>query len=112
MNIPSLARMTPLSRAQLVNRIVREHWTVIEAAEAAGVSQRTAYKWLARHRSEGQAGLLGLHPASVFRAPKLRRRSGSSRWSTPHLGRPSTIRSCPQERETGRRSYGWTFREG
>jgi hypothetical protein len=30
---------------------------VAEAAEAAGCSERTAYKWLARHRCEGTAGL-------------------------------------------------------
>ena len=29
-----------------------------EAAEAAGISERTAFKWLARHRSEGCFGLI------------------------------------------------------
>ncbi len=58
MNIHSLARTTPRSRARLIDRVIREDWSVGEAAEAAGVSERTAYKWLARYRSEGMAGLL------------------------------------------------------
>jgi transposase InsO family protein len=35
-----------------------EGWTVTEAAEAAGCSERTAYKWLGRWRVEGEAGLV------------------------------------------------------
>lgn len=58
MNLHSLARTTPISRALLVDRVSRESWTVHEAAAAAGISQRTAYKWLARYRSEGPAGLV------------------------------------------------------
>ena len=33
-------------------------WSLTEAAEAAGVSDRTARKWRDRHRAEGEAGLL------------------------------------------------------
>jgi transposase InsO family protein len=33
-------------------------WSLTEAAEAAGVSERTASKWLARWRAGGEAGLL------------------------------------------------------
>jgi transposase InsO family protein len=40
-----------------VERIREECWEVAEAAEASGVSVRTAYKWLARYRDEGAAGL-------------------------------------------------------
>jgi transposase InsO family protein len=40
-----------------VDRILRQGWTAEEAAEAAGFSRRTAYKWLARYRSEGPGGL-------------------------------------------------------
>jgi transposase InsO family protein len=57
MNIHENARTTPHSRAVLVHR-VREHgWTVRQAAMAAGVSQRTAYKWLQRYAKEGHEGL-------------------------------------------------------
>jgi transposase InsO family protein len=40
-----------------VQRIREECWEPTEAAEASGVSVRTAYKWLARYRDEGLAGL-------------------------------------------------------
>ncbi len=58
MNVHSLARTTPISRALLVDRVIRQAWTVQEASEAAGVSERTGFKWLARYRNEGPAGLL------------------------------------------------------
>lgn len=57
MNIHSRARTCPASRALLVGRIQKEAWRVGEAAAAAGVSRRTAYKWLRRNREEGSAGL-------------------------------------------------------
>lgn len=58
MNIHPSARFTPAGRALLVRRVTQEYWTVSEAAEAAGVSPRTAYKWLSRFEVEGPAGLL------------------------------------------------------
>jgi len=58
MNIHSSARFTPAGRALLVRRVTHEHWSVSAAAEAAGVSPRTAYKWLARFEDEGSAGLV------------------------------------------------------
>ncbi len=48
MNSHSLARTSPLSRALLVRRVRQHHWTVAAAADAFGISRRTAYKWLAR----------------------------------------------------------------
>jgi transposase InsO family protein len=41
----------------LVDRVVFDGWPIRDAAEAAGVSQRTACKWLRRFREEGEAGL-------------------------------------------------------
>jgi transposase InsO family protein len=58
MNSHKHARLTPKGRALLVDRILLEGWTVALAAEAAGVSCRTAYKWLERFKAEGAAGLL------------------------------------------------------
>lgn len=43
------ARLTPFQRTLLCVRVRDEHWTVAEAAEAAGCAERTAYRWLARH---------------------------------------------------------------
>src|SRR3954470_8853041 len=57
MNIHKNARTTPQSRAMLVHRVLNERWPVAEVALSVGVSQRTVYKWLARFRSEGAAGL-------------------------------------------------------
>jgi transposase len=57
MNLHSLARTCPASRELLVRRILDERWHIEDAAAAAGVSTRTAYKWLARFRSDGIAGL-------------------------------------------------------
>ena len=53
MNTHQHARMTVHGRALLVNRIIAEHWRVGAAAAAAGISERTAYKWLARFRAGG-----------------------------------------------------------
>ena len=57
MNIHKNARMTVHGRVHLVHRVRTEGWRVAVAAVAAGVSERTAYKWLARHRQGGTAGL-------------------------------------------------------
>ena len=57
MNIHSSARISPAGRALLVERVTIEGWSVAEAADAAGVSTRTVYKWLGRFDEEGPAGL-------------------------------------------------------
>ena len=57
MKLHANARTCPKSRRLLVDRLEGE-WSLTEAAEAAGVSERTAAKWLARWRAEGEAGLL------------------------------------------------------
>lgn len=57
MNNHKGARLTPHSRALLVRRIADEGLRPEEAAHAAGVSVRTAYKWLKRYREEGIDGL-------------------------------------------------------
>lgn len=57
MNTHSLARTTPRSRAALVARIQNEGGSIAQVAAGFGVSERTAYKWLARFRSGGAAAL-------------------------------------------------------
>jgi transposase len=49
MSLHANARLSPLGRQLLCERIRLEGWTVAEAAFAANVSERTAYRWLARH---------------------------------------------------------------
>jgi transposase InsO family protein len=51
------ARTCPRSRKLLVDRVVLDGWSIRDAAAAAGVSQRTACKWLRRFREEGEGGL-------------------------------------------------------
>ena len=54
MNVHKNARMTHHGRVLLVRRVRQERWRVADAAEAADISTRTAYKWLARHRAGGE----------------------------------------------------------
>jgi transposase InsO family protein len=56
MRLHANARSCPNSRRLLVDR-VEAGWSLVEAAEAAGISDRTARRWLARWRAEGPAGL-------------------------------------------------------
>lgn len=58
MNNHKNARLTPHGRALLVRRILEHGLRPAEAAQAMGVSVRTAYKWLKRFREQGEAGLI------------------------------------------------------
>jgi transposase InsO family protein len=55
MDVHKNARLTPRGRALLVERVRKEG--ARRAAEAFGVSQRTARKWAARFEAEGPPGL-------------------------------------------------------
>ncbi|HVN76151.1 MAG TPA: leucine zipper domain-containing protein, partial [Thermoanaerobaculaceae bacterium] len=57
MDLHQNARSCPASRAVLIERVTKLGWTVREAAEASGMSERRAYVWLARYRAEGETGL-------------------------------------------------------
>jgi transposase len=52
------ARLTPLGRERLVRRHIDERLPLAELAFQAGISLRTAYKWLARFRAGGPAALV------------------------------------------------------
>lgn len=71
MRIHRNARTCPNSRRLLVRRIEEEGWALTPAAEAAGVSERTARKWLARWRAEGEAGLLDRSSAPRRRPTRM-----------------------------------------
>ena len=58
MKLHANARLSVKGRGLLIDRIVSQGWSLAQAAEAAGVSDRTAFKWVARFRSEGEQGLL------------------------------------------------------
>ncbi len=57
MNVHKNARLTPQGRALLVHRVRTDGWRVGDAAAAAGLSQRQAFRWLARHRAGGELAL-------------------------------------------------------
>jgi transposase InsO family protein len=58
MKLHANARSCPNSRRLLVKRVTEEGWSLRPAAEAAGLSERSVRKWLARYRAEGERGLL------------------------------------------------------
>ena len=58
MKLHANAPLGPKGRAIMVRRVLEEGLALTEAAEAAGVSARTAGKWVRRYRAEGEAGLL------------------------------------------------------
>ena len=57
MRLHANAKLTPEGRALLVRRVQHEGWRMVDACQALGVSVRTGYRWLARYRAEGVAGL-------------------------------------------------------
>jgi transposase InsO family protein len=57
MNLHRNARLTPRGRRLLVERVCDAQIPLKAAAQAAGVSTRTASKWVARYRREGISGL-------------------------------------------------------
>lgn len=68
MKLHANARTCPNSRRLLIQRIEHQGWSLTKATEAAGVSERTARKWLARWRAEGEQGLLD-RPSAPKRVP-------------------------------------------
>jgi hypothetical protein len=101
MKLHGNARTCPKSRRSLVERLEGE-WSLTEAAEAAGVSERTAAKWLTRWRAESETGLLDRSSApkagraaqplrtSWVTTPSWRMGAGGSF----HLREPPAPRSC------------------
>jgi transposase InsO family protein/transposase len=58
MKLHANARLSPNGRRLLIDRLEHHGWDIGQAAEAAGISVRTARKWLARWRVEGEPGLV------------------------------------------------------
>jgi transposase len=52
------AKLSVKGRELLIDRVENAGWSLTKAAEAAGVSDRTARKWLERYRADGSDGLL------------------------------------------------------
>src|SRR3954451_16751505 len=62
MLVHARAPLSPIGRRRVVDRVSQQGWSVAAAAEAAGVTERTVYRWLARFRVAGQAGLVDRRP--------------------------------------------------
>jgi transposase InsO family protein len=58
MEVHANAPLSPIGRRRVVDRVIVEGWSVAAAAEAAGVTERTVYRWLARFRADGVLGLV------------------------------------------------------
>jgi transposase InsO family protein len=65
MKMHANARLSLKGRELLIARVEDAGWSLSAAAEAAGISDRTARKWLARYRVEGRDGLLDRSSAPV-----------------------------------------------
>jgi transposase InsO family protein len=65
MKLHANARLSVKGRGLLVDRVEVAGWSLSAAAEAAGISERTARKWLGRYRADGPAGLLDRASAPV-----------------------------------------------
>jgi transposase InsO family protein len=64
MQVHARAPLSPIGRRRVVDRVCCKTWSVTAAAEAAGVTERTIYRWLARFRDHGQAGLVDRRPVA------------------------------------------------
>jgi transposase InsO family protein len=62
MEVHANAPLSPRGRLRVVDRVLKERWSVTAAAEAAAVTERTVYRWLARYRERGPAGLVDRRP--------------------------------------------------
>jgi transposase InsO family protein len=58
MKVRANAPLGPKGRETMVLRVLEQGWSRTQAAEAAGVSERTCSKWVARYLAEREAGLL------------------------------------------------------
>jgi transposase len=47
------AKGNPYQRKLFMQRVLDEGWSVLDASDAAGWSERTGFKWLRRFREEG-----------------------------------------------------------
>jgi transposase len=64
MQVHARARLSLIGRRRVVERVRAKTWSLTAAAEAAGVSERTIYRWLARFRDFGAVGLVDRPPVA------------------------------------------------
>jgi transposase InsO family protein len=74
MKLHGNARLSVKGRELLIDRVLVAGWSLSTAAEAAGISDRTARKWLARYRAEGATGLTDRSSAPLVVANRTEER--------------------------------------
>jgi len=116
MEVHANAPLSPIGRRRVVDRVVVEGWSVTAAAAAAGVSERTVYRWLARFRCDGQPGLVDRRsvpgriphktsPERVSAICQLRRLRLTAAEIAERLGMPlSTVSAVLRREGLGKRS--------
>jgi transposase InsO family protein len=94
MNMHKNARLTPQGRLLLVQRVINHGWTVGAAAGAAGLSERQAYRWLARYRAGGTAALIDRSsaPQHCRHQVPAARVAAIERWRRQRLSGPAIAR--------------------
>ena len=96
MELHANARLTPFGRTLMCERVREQGWSVREAAVAAGCSERTCYRWLARFDA-GEAMADRSSAPRTVPGRRAQREFGESEaqkdltWS----GRGRTSASCP-----------------
>ncbi len=101
MNVHKNARLTPLGRAVMISRIEDEGWPVKRAAEASGVSARTAYRWLGRRGGGGGGQPTGDQPGPPPPPPPGGGRIGQiERLRRQRMSGPAIARALGMARST------------
>jgi transposase InsO family protein len=97
------AKLTPQARRLLVDRVLELGWSMHDAAQAAGVSVRTGWRWVRRWREGGELALQDRRstphrmprrtaPHRVARIERLRRQRRTAAAIALRLGMPrSTV---------------------
>ena len=98
MKLHANARLSVKGRELLVERIEVAGWSLSAAAEAAGISERSARKWLRRHRLEGQEGLLDRSSAPAVVA---------NRTDEPRIEAIAALRRLRMTVPRSPRSWAW-----
>ena len=110
MEVHARAPLSPIGRRRVVDRVRGRVWSVTAAAEAAGVTERTVYRWLARFRW-GQRGLwiaAGSRPPHKTPADRVRVICGLRRLqlTAAEIAEVLRCRSRPCRRSSQREGLG------